>query len=71
MMFFIFFYSLNTHCYDSGGKFVTKLPTNTTKCDNGIDTCNRIGELNTVIFSLKIGLGQGSFNVHKRNIAPF
>ena len=52
-MFLNFHYSLNTNCYDSGGKFVTKLPTNTTKCDNKIDTCNRIGELNTVIFRSK------------------
>ena len=53
MMFLNFHYSLNTNCYDSGGKFVMNLPKNTTKCDNEVDTCNRIGELNTVIFRSK------------------
>ena len=53
MMFLNFHYSLNTNCHDSGGKFVTELPSNTTKCGNEVDTCSQIGELNTVVFSSK------------------
>ena len=42
--------SLKTDCHDSEGKFVTKVPTKTTKCD--VDTCSQIGELNSA-FSAK------------------